>query len=264
VASSEFLRSVLVLKGGNALYFAYGRARSTVDLDFSARKTKPIADLDRFKTELDRILPPIASRLGVRLRVQKWKRNPPNLFMETPTCQFAIAYAFPGQKWFERWDHVKRPVPTVVNMEIAINEEVCEANKPFRQPEIQALEVCSVEDIFAEKLRALLQQVQRNRSRPQDVYDLTALLGGSRQPDAGKVAAFLKRKCEARQLVPSMAAFEDARVWERAARDYGALSRTVHEDLIEFGEAKTRIIEYVKRLDLPATGPLVTERGSSE
>jgi predicted nucleotidyltransferase component of viral defense system len=264
VADSGLLRGVLVLKGGNALYFAYGALRSTLDMDFSAGLMEPAMDLEKSRAALDLALSRVAARLGIRLKVQTSERNPPDLLVATPTYRFKIAYALPGDRWYKRWGIVKRAVPTVVEMEIAVNEEICEAGRPFAEAGMEAVAVCSIEDIFAEKLRALLQQVQRNRSRPQDVYDLAAILLKGPAPNTNKVSEYLKRKCAARNLIPSLVAFEDDRVWTRASENYAALKETVHGELIEFSSAKARIIEFLKRLDLPARGPLVQARNTAK
>lgn len=260
IAASEVLRAKLVFKGGNALFFVYSSRRSTADLDFSAEALSREFPLEKVREELDRVLPLTAKELGIRLKVQRAERDPPDLLAKTPTYSFTIAYAFPGERTFSRWEVLTKPVATVAKLEIALNEVVCESRTPSESGIMRGLRVSTLEDIAAEKLRALLQQVPRNRSRPQDVYDLAALLARGIPLDLVKVSAYLKRKAAARGITPSRAAFDDQRVWRRAEQDYSALRNTVSGEFISFGLAKAAVLGLVSRLELPADGPPLLEK----
>jgi predicted nucleotidyltransferase component of viral defense system len=101
-----------------------------------------------------------------------------------------------------------------------------------------ALQVSTEEDIFAEKLRALLQQIPRNRTRPQDVLDIAVNLstGNKLRPDV--VADYLHRKAAARNVEVSLQRFQDDELWSRAEQDYIALESTTRTLFIPFISAK--------------------------
>ena len=219
--------------------------------------------MEAAKAALEAVLPEVSRRVGIKLRVQSAKRNPPDLLAETPTYLLKVAYAFPGERAFTRWDLLRRDLSAVIEIEIAINEVISAANYPFLTPTMAALRTSQLEDIVAEKLRALLQQVTRNRNRPQDVFDLAVLLHRGVALDLAKVASFLTAKARARNITPSKLAFHDARIWKRAAAGYSDLRQTVRGDFIEFEPAKRALLDLVDNLDLPDSGPPLPERGAS-
>jgi predicted nucleotidyltransferase component of viral defense system len=88
-----------------------------------------------------------------------------------------------------------------------------------------------ITDLIAEKLRALLQQVSRNRYRRQDVYDL-AHLADRFSPDATECVAILRTlrdKCAARGIVPTAVSLDDAALVERARSEWHTLEQEVGE-----------------------------------
>ncbi|WP_373047015.1 nucleotidyl transferase AbiEii/AbiGii toxin family protein [Vulgatibacter sp.] len=106
------------------------------------------------------------------------------------------------------------------------------------------------EDIVAEKLRALLQQVLRDRYRCQDVLDLAVMLRGGAELDTGKVAKFLLEKAAARDVPVSRTAFHGPELAARARVDYEALESTARHEFIYFDDALARVLEFVDRLGL--------------
>ncbi len=56
------------------------------------------------------------------------------------------------------------------------------------------LRCCSLEDIIAEKLRCLLQQVIRKRRRPQDVFDIARAVRARSDVDRKRIGEFLLKE----------------------------------------------------------------------
>jgi len=78
----------------------------------------------------------------------------------SPYCEVKVSYT-------EREDR-DPPYSDVVKLEVSLNEIVCDAEyAPLGEAN---LHVSSLNDIVAEKLRALLQQVERGRSRSGEGY----------------------------------------------------------------------------------------------
>jgi len=197
----EPLRDTLVFKGGTALKKCYfGDYRFSEDLDFSALEGVPTEDkMDRAVSEacaatvklLDEYAP-------MEIVSERYTEKEPH-----PGGQeaFTIRARFPWQ----------RQPQSRVMIEITIDEKVMlpaprrpiihEHSEPF-DAEVR---VYSLEEIVAEKLRAILQHVAKleergwSRSRARDYYDLWRVLGTYEdRMDLSNFSGFLHEKCAAR------------------------------------------------------------------
>jgi predicted nucleotidyltransferase component of viral defense system len=245
IASNPTTRRAMVLKGGNALRFAYQSPRSTKDLDFSIAAIDIPDDADRIRGLLDDALRYAERRFNVKAKCQRVKRNPASPQATRPTYEITVGYQFPHDAYFHSFD--ERNVPTVIPVEVSFNDLVCE-DCPWTGNE--SLRVCSLEDILAEKLRSLLQQKIRNRSRCQDVYDIAGRMRRS-DIDRGKIGRYLKQKAEIREIEVRKSAF-DSVVRDRASFGY---ERRIREeapgDFIPFEDAWQDVLSLVASLDIP-------------
>lgn len=249
IASSAGLAGHVAFKGGNALRFVYGNRRSTLDLDFTADGVFP-DDADQIRARMDDAFRPLLARFRVKARSQRVRRNPPGRDKDRPTYDISVGYQFPGDRLYQNFDEIKS-VPTTIDVEISLNEVVCEAGPRRLHPDGRELRVCALEDIFAEKLRALLQQPIRNRSRPQDVFDIASVirrLGESL--DLEKVSRYLIKKSTARGIDARKERFDDD-VRNRATVGYDALVGRSDPDFIPFEDAWAAVLDIVSRLDIP-------------
>jgi len=252
IAADPALVTVLSLKGGNALRFVYGSPRSTADLDFTADASLPDEEL-AIRTMLDRALLQGGRRLGIKIKCQRVERKPPQKQATLPTYDIRIGYQLPGDRYYADFDSTDRQVPTVVKVEISFNDLVCETQRKQLAPDLSAqLQVCTLEDILAEKLRALLQQVIRNRTRPQDAYDIARNLRDNEATlDLAKIAMFLREKCRARGIDASRGAFADPEVKRRAAYEYDTILEVSQTAWIPFEEAWEAVQSLVGKLAIP-------------
>lgn len=254
VANAPASLPLIAFKGGNALDLLLMPNRSTIDLDFSVIDAiSPHESHDeRIRTALDEALQDPAQVHDMALRVQSVTRNPARLDATFPTYSMRIAYALADQPGVGAQIRNAQAVSQVVHMEVTVNDVVC-AWQTLTLPSGDALRVCTLDDIVAEKLRALLQQTIRNRHRPQDVLDIAmCVLTRSEQLSDANVADFLLRKAAARDVPVSLAAFEEPEVWTRARRGYEVLEH--HADrFIPYEEARDVVRAFVRELDLPAT-----------
>jgi predicted nucleotidyltransferase component of viral defense system len=221
IAADRSLVPLLSFKGGNALRLVYGSPRSTADLDFTADAALPDEEV-AIRTALDRAFLQGGRRFGIKIKCQRVNRKPANKQATLPTYDVAVGYQLPGDRYYADFDAAHRQVPTVVKVEISFNDLVCETQRLQLAPDLSAqLQVCTLEDILAEKLRALLQQVIRNRTRPQDAFDIARMVRDNEANlDLGKIATFLVEKCKARGIAVSRAAFADSEVKSRASYEY--------------------------------------------
>lgn len=229
--------------------FIYGNRRSTIDLDFTARKTFP-DDGEQIRSRLNEALRFALSRFRVKARCQRVKRNPPDPARTTPTYDISVGYLLPSDRQYNNFDELKSILSTI-DVEISINEVVCEVVTHDLNNDGNYLYVCSLDDIIAEKLRALLQQLIRKRSRPQDVFDIANMISRSASSlDIAKVSDFLIQKAAARDIQPRKSSFDNA-VRDHAIVDYEAQIGPNTPDFITFNEAWSKVLDLVSKLEIP-------------
>ena len=245
IAANRITRSGMVLKGGNALRFAYQSPRSTKDLDFTADTDGIPDNEDGIRRLLDESLAFAEGRFNVKAKCQRVKRNPRRPEATRPTYDVGIGYQLPGDRYFH--DFQNRQVSTVIPVEITLNDLVCGTQA---WADIAGLRVCSLEDILAEKLRSLLQQKPRNRNRWQDAYDICTYARRAKF-DKERVASFLVQKSSIREIDVRKSSF-DEEVRKRASFDYDIHVQTeAPKHIIPFDDAWEAVISLVNSLDIP-------------
>jgi predicted nucleotidyltransferase component of viral defense system len=237
----------LAFKGGNALRFGYRYPRSTIDLDFTAHNLDDNAVT--LRNIIDAAVRERSSEFGLKCKVTSIHRNPASLTRTLPTYTVKIGYSFPADRHFAEFLDSPRPTPNVVPVEISFNDVVCETViVDFGDHGGTRIELCTLNDIVAEKLRAILQQVIRNRNRPQDVYDIARILSlDNDKLDLSRVKLFLIEKCSARDIVFCEEAFGEA-ARSRAEYGYGELRKDLGDQFIPFEDAWAAVRLLVRKL----------------
>jgi predicted nucleotidyltransferase component of viral defense system len=248
IAGSKILSSALVFKGGNALDFVWQPNRSTRDLDFSSRDANLTVEQIRefFEPSLQRV----STATGTLYRIQRLEQQPPGAGRSFITFDLSVGYALPDDPRNQQL--VRNGLRSLANIpvDISLNEPIC-ATQDVDMGSANALQVSTQEDIVAEKLRALLQQVPRNRMRPQDVLDIAVGLrdGAHLRPEI--VSVFLLQKAASRNIEVSLQQFLAEELWQRAELGYAELERTTRTTFIPFGEAKEIVLAFLRVLPLP-------------
>ncbi|MGA2770009.1 MAG: nucleotidyl transferase AbiEii/AbiGii toxin family protein [Bryobacteraceae bacterium] len=249
VADSRTLSRVLAFKGGNALDFVWQPNRSTKDLDFSSKD--PTLTAEQIRTSLTPSLERVSRSMGVLYRVQKMEQQPPGPDRSFITFEGTIGYALPDDRRNRQLIQQDKTSNATVPLDVSLNEPICrvvEVDIASSTP----LQVCQLEDIVAEKLRALLQQPLRNRRRPQDVLDICIAVQENLALDLNLTAEFLLEKAMARNVPVSRAAFHQEEIRRRAFEGYNELRETTRRAFIEFEEAFAIVLSLVDGLPLPA------------
>lgn len=203
VARVESLRDTLVFKGGTALKKCYfGDCRFSEDLDFSGLEGAPTGGaMERAVREACSAAAKLLDEYApVEISCERYTEREPH-----PGGQeaFTIRARLPWQ----------RQPQTRVMIETALDEKVL---KPaprrkliheYGEPIEAEVSVYALEEIVAEKLRAILQYVGKfeergwSRSRARDYYDLWRVLGAYKdQMDLADFTAFLREKCAVRNV----------------------------------------------------------------
>ena len=139
----------------------------------------------------------------------------------------------------------------VIPIEISSNDVICSYEYMPIDSGLPRVKIATIEDIIAEKLRALLQQPIRNRERRQDVLDIAVLIRLHPEINRSDVGRFLVLKCEARDIDARKSSFFDPEIRRRAAIDYDALEATTRVLFIPFDEAWESLIAFVSELPIP-------------
>ncbi len=256
IAAADGWRAAVAFKGGNALRFVYGNPRGTIDLDFTvllvADSVGGVPDeKDHLRRRLDTALSWALQRFGVKMKCQRVDRKPKQLDKTLPTYDIGIGFCFRGDPHFADFESPDRMANSVVKLELSFNDVVCATVTRALEPGAAHLTVCSLEDILAEKLRALLQQIPRNRTRPQDVFDVHRMVQAHGPGlDRDRVAEYLVRKSVDRHVIAARQSFRDPQVREKARSGYEALQIPPTE-LVPFDEAWAAVLRFVDELPLP-------------
>jgi predicted nucleotidyltransferase component of viral defense system len=252
IAAVRPLREGLVFKGGNALDFVLMPNRSTVDLDFSVDHTSLLAmpDAEAIRTLLERGVPVANANLGVMLQVQRFRASPPGEDRHFVTFRGRVGYALPDQSRVRQRMVQGEVIPQNIALDISINEPIGGTQLVAIGPQLH-LRVATLEDIIAEKLRALLQQPIRNRQRRQDLLDIAVILRQEIDFDRRLVADYLVAKAAARDVTVSTLAFRDPEVARRAGEDYAELEETTRVLFVPLEDALALLFGLVEHLDIP-------------
>ncbi|HDL86221.1 MAG TPA: nucleotidyl transferase AbiEii/AbiGii toxin family protein [Candidatus Acetothermia bacterium] len=199
----ESLRGTLVFKGGTALKKCYfGEYRFSEDLDFSG--LEGVLTGDAMERAIQETCDAAAALLDeyapIEIVCERYTEKNPH-----PGGQeaFTIHARLP-------WH---RQLHTRVMIEITVDEKVLKPVQSrkviheYGEPlEIQ-IQTYALEEIVAEKLRAILQHIGKlhergwSRSRARDYYDLWRVMGTYRdQMDLSDFVSFLREKCTVRNV----------------------------------------------------------------
>lgn len=245
IARQEELHTGYVLKGGLALWMVYGSPRRSDDLDFNA--VVPAANV--ITDETSRLLLEFCRALDAALDdvlptrdLEQIQTADVRLSTEIPALLGQIVYAA-NSGW-------SGAIPMQVTLsEIICATDVCESGGI-------PVHVASLEDIIAEKLKALLQQVPRKTVRSSDVYDLWYFTSAAENiVRAEDVTPILIEK---RKQWPGMTSiskhlYREAALVEYSMAEYEEIGDSLEPgaEFVPFTDAYERVLEFVDRLQVP-------------
>lgn len=254
ITNSGVFGEGVVFKGGNALDFIWLPNRSTKDLDFSV--DQEISQFESNEEEIHRLLQNGLDRVGPRLnmvmRVHRVTQQPPGKDKTFVTFKATVMFALPDQLPLQLRLRNGEVVAQNIPVDVSINEPICRAIETMLEgPSALALRVSTLEDIVAEKLRALLQQPLRKRTRCQDLLDIAVILSAGIPLDRDQVARFLTIKSASRDVTVTRTSFHNPEIGIRAKHQYAELERTTRNTFIPFEEALAMLLAFVDELDIP-------------
>ena len=251
IALTAPLKEKMFLKGGILMGLAYDSPRQTIDIDLTTLLA-PEGDVgDTVRKLLDSMFPLAAAALGYAgliVKTHSVKPQPKAKFPDAkfPALKLKIASAKRGTTQEKALQEGKAPV--VIAVDISFNE-------PLLQIQVleltggQELRAYGLADLIAEKYRAILQQVPRNRYRRQDVYDLDRLIVRNEIDDVlqAQILDALVAKCQARELKPTRASLDDPEIKKRAGADWRSMELELGE-VPDFEDCFTRVSGFYQNL----------------
>ena len=252
ITRSDALKTNMIMKGGILLALGYESTRYTKDIDFSTAKTLKEFELETFIQELQSALVDAVESLdyGLDCRVQSYKQKPPKSDATFPTIEISVGYAYKHDRSAHR-RLLNKNSSNIVEIDYSLNEPSREV-EIFEIEEGQQIQIYSFTELVAEKYRAILQQVVRNRRRRQDVYDLNFLL--SHYPQAkdtstkAKILTSLVEKSNSRGLTVSKDSLSDSEVVRLSREEYHLLTSEIEEKLPDFDQLYSVIRDYYESL----------------
>jgi predicted nucleotidyltransferase component of viral defense system len=250
------LRDVLVLKGGILMSLAHGSYRHTGDIDFTAVSDPgPYADI--LRGMLDRALTSSAAELGyvdLVCAVQRFERQPrPDKFDDAnaPALSISIGYAQRGSSGEVRLREGRSP--QTIQVDISFREKILSPTELHIEDSEVTFRAYDIEDVIGEKLRALLQQVTRDRYRRQDVFDIKWLIDRYQPDDATKACILeaLLLKSEDRDIEPTRDSLDDPEVRRRAQAQWESMRLELGHDLPDFDPTFDAVLTFYRSLPWP-------------
>lgn len=252
ITRSETLKANMIMKGGILLALGYESTRYTKDIDFSTAKTLKEFDLETFIHELQNALAESVESMdyGLDCRVQSYKQKPPKSDATFPTIEISVGYAYKHDRNAHR-RLLNKNSSNIVEIDYSLNEP-SRGIEIFEVEEGKQIQIYSFTELVAEKFRAILQQVVRNRRRRQDVYDLNFLL--AHYPQAGdtaikaKILDSLIEKSNSRGLTVIKDSLSDSEVIRLSREEYDLLASEIEEPLPDFDRLYSVIRDYYESL----------------
>ncbi|TPV23650.1 nucleotidyl transferase AbiEii/AbiGii toxin family protein [Pantoea anthophila] len=253
IAESEYLKPRMIMKGGILLGLRYRSTRFTEDIDFSTSMRLADIDKETFRQELNEALQVTSAELPyqVTCAVQGLSIQPRDDENATfPSFNLKIGYARNGNAGEMRRLRAGQS-PHTVKIDYSLNEQSLAVDHVTLADD-NDIQAYSFTDLVAEKIRSVMQQVVRDRSRRQDIYDLNLLLAGTELDDRDRflILTSLLRKSAGRLepgfVHPGTLEREDIRA--RSFQEYDLLKSEVAGDLPEFSEAYDAIVAFYRAL----------------
>lgn len=215
----------MVMKGGVLLAIRYHTGRMTRDVDFSTRALyRDFAPKQAdFIVQLDRALGSAAAALPyeLQLRVQSCQVQP-RADGQFQTLKIKIGYAVAGNaRALDRLN--KGQSPQILSLDYSFNEEIHDIER-IGDESLQ-VEAYGEFTLIAEKLRAYLQQEERDRERGRDLYDLWWVLKERRftEMERKRLLAIIRSKAASRGISVEQGSLARPALIERAERSFDAL-----------------------------------------
>jgi predicted nucleotidyltransferase component of viral defense system len=252
IGGSSVFGGRLFLKGGTLMGVVYGSLRQTADIDFTATFFPLDSQLGVLQADLDVEMRRAGLRLGypdLVCRVQSLRKKPrPQGFDKKrfPAIEMRVGYARRETSQQHRLEEGQ--AANVLKVEITFNEPI-EAVELVHLGDNSEIHAYALEELIAEKMRALLQQEKRDRNRCQDIYDIAYLVRGHQLLESEKAYILdrLIKKSHARDINPDLESMSNPGIRIRAKEGWSTLKLEL-SDLPDFDAEFNEVEAFYKSL----------------
>lgn len=254
IAQKPDLRDRMIIKGGILLAIRYNSNRFTRDIDFSTQQKLNDVLPEQIQAALEDSLSHVVEQLGydVDCKIQSITVQPRDRPDATfPSIKIKIGHAYKGTPKHKRL--LVGTCPSVISIDYSLNE----STNYVEDLQIglgRNIVAYALTDLISEKFRAILQQIDRNRRRRQDIFDLYYLLlsqGPFDEDEKTRILHSLVLKCRARNLEPSRGSLNNPEIYNRAKADYPTLEDEVPGELPDFDSIFAIVKDFYESLDWP-------------
>lgn len=242
----------MIMKGGMLLAVRYQSDRFTKDIDFSTLDKFQNFEKEAFIIQLEESLLVAGDSLPYQVQcVVQSSKIMPRENATFPTLKLTIGYARKDDQATMRRLQ-KKQSPQIVKIDYSFNESTYHP-EPLVLSDDESIEAYGFIDLMAEKIRAVIQQVVRSRTRRQDIYDLAYLIHHVEQIDDEEKFAILDtlhRKSVGR-LTPEFLKSDTLRredIKASSEAEYELLESEVVQPLPDFDEIYEVVVNFYESL----------------
>ena len=252
ISINDKLADNMIMKGGSLLAIKYKSKRHTTDIDFSTKIKIDDTNIDDFIKDLNDSLDISRIKLGHRIKciVQSYKIKP-RIESTFPTLHIKIGYADQNNE-----NEIKRLLRKESSKTLSIDYSLNEESYNIEKIKIDNdyINVYSIHDLIAEKYRAIIQQKIRNRSRPQDIYDLNFLITNYntslKEYDKRLILLSMEEKFKSRNLSKFFDAtmMDDDEIYNRSKKEYHTIEDIIEDPLPDFDNSYKKVSSFLFEL----------------
>ncbi len=251
IAMASPLNKKLVLKGGMLMGLVYNSPRQTTDIDLSAILTVEYGIDEKIYHIMDKAFPKAAAKLGYAdlvLKTHSIKQQPKKIFSTAKFPALKMKIGFAKRNSNQHKAMLARKATNILEVDISFNE-LLQQTQILELTGGQELLAYSLVDLIAEKYRAMLQQVERNRNRRQDVYDLKLLIDRDEIDEEIRkqiLESFLI-KSRSRHIEPARNSLISEEIKKRSAAEWDTMELEIGE-LPDFEESYQQVAKFYQSL----------------
>jgi len=238
IGQTKFLKGNMFLKGGTLMALAHQSQRMTGDVDFSWLEPfheDVFRSIDEIIEEsLNKSLSRARIKLGylnLNCKIQSIKKLPKRWEDDPsfPALEIKIGYAIVGSK---QELLIGTNCSRILKVDISFNEKINNCQELVLEDSKTIINAYSPIEIISEKYRALIQQVERQRNRRQDVYDINFLLQQFCYDEEEKRSILdnMITKSQSRNIYPNSESLSDPRVREASRKEWKTMELELSED----------------------------------
>lgn len=254
ISQIPLLHDHLFLKGGILMSVLFDSARQTSDVDFTTDMAPEDEVPAHIIDALNQRFEITSTKLGytdIVCKIQGYKTQPKKRGLSGgswPAIKANLAFAKIDSAQHKRLK--KGNCTNIMSIDISFREPVDAIQIMQINTSGNDIKAYSLIDVLAEKLRAILQQPIRNRTRRQDIYDVAHLINYF--PLSAEEQAHLQKtliqKCKARHFTPDKKGLANWEVRKRSESEWDNMKAELDDPLPDFNQTYNQVQTFYESL----------------